>query len=98
MRRREFMLLLGGAGVASLRPLRAHAQAGDKVPRIGVLSAPASNTAAGTYPAFLAQLRELGFNEGRQFTIEQRDVTDARGPFVAAADLMRTQPDIIVVT
>ena len=98
MRRRQFMLLLGGASVASLRPPRATAQTGGKVPRIGILTGPTSGVVAGNYQSFLAQLRELGLNEGQQFTIEQRDVTDARGPVAAAADLMRTQPDLIVVT
>ena len=48
------------------------------------------------YQAFVAQLRELGFNEGQNIVIEYRNLDDPRGPFVAAADLMRSQPDLIV--
>jgi putative ABC transport system substrate-binding protein len=44
----------------------------------------------------LAQLRELGLNEGQNIAVEYRNVDDPRGPFVAAADLMRSQPDLIV--
>ena len=48
------------------------------------------------YQAFVARLRELGFNERQNIVIEYRNLDDPRGPFVAAADLMRLQPDLIV--
>ncbi len=97
MRRREFITLLGGGATAPLWPLHTYAQPSGKVTRIGFFSA-AANVQSGNQQAFLSQLRELGFNEGQNYIVEYRDVTDPRGPFVAAADLMRTQPDLIVVT
>jgi putative ABC transport system substrate-binding protein len=48
------------------------------------------------YQAFHTQLGELGFREGQNLTIDYQAVDDPRGPFVAAADLMRAQPDLIV--
>jgi putative ABC transport system substrate-binding protein len=68
------------------------------VPRIAFLSAAAPNIQVGNYEAFHSQLRELGLIEGQNYILEYRDLTDPRGPFAAAADLMRTQPDLIVVT
>jgi len=95
--RREFITLLGGAAAAW--PLAAHAQQSDKVIRLAVLG-PSRNTAPSLalYQAFVAQLRELGFSEGQNLVVEHRGVDDPRGPFVAAAELMRSQPDLIVVS
>ena len=97
MKRREFITLLGGAAAAW--PLAAHAQQSDKVIRLAVLG-PSRNTAPSLalYQAFVAQLRELGFSEGQNLVVEHRGVDDPRGPFVAAAELMRSQPDLIVVS
>jgi len=50
------------------------------------------------YHAFRTQLEELGFREGRNVTINYGGVDDPRGPFVVAAELMRSQPDLIVAT
>jgi putative tryptophan/tyrosine transport system substrate-binding protein len=94
MRRRAFITLLGGAAAW---PLPLGAQPAGKVARIGFLG-PSLNSRPGValYQAFLKQLRELGFSEGGNFIIDYRDVDDPRGPFVAAAELMRLQPDLIV--
>src|SRR5262245_14307573 len=93
IRRREF--ILGGAAAAW--PLVAGAQQARKVMRVGFfgpgLTSPATIV---PYQAFVARLRELGFNDGQNIVIEYRDLDDPRGPFVAAADLMRLQPDLIV--
>jgi putative ABC transport system substrate-binding protein len=90
LRRREFITLLGGAAAW---PLAAWAQQPGKVMRIGFFGPglTASSTIA-PYQAFLAQLRELGLNDGQNIAIEYRNVDDSRGPFVAAADLMRSRP------
>jgi len=95
MRRREFITLLGGAAVAW--PLGARAQQAGKVIRIGVFG-PSLNSPATTVPyqAFLAELHELGFVEGQNLSIEYHNLDDSRGTFVAAAELMRSQPDLIV--
>jgi ABC-type uncharacterized transport system substrate-binding protein len=69
MRRREFITLLGSAATAW--PLAAHAQHTPGHPLIGVLS-PLSAAAAAHIEAFRAGLRELGYVEGRNITIELR--------------------------
>jgi len=95
MNRREFITLLGGAAVAGLGMARAQ-QAG-KVMRVGFFGPGLTVSATiAPYQAFLTQLRELGLNEGQNIAVEYRNVDDPRGPFVAAADLMRSQPDLIV--
>jgi putative ABC transport system substrate-binding protein len=48
------------------------------------------------YQTFLTQLRELGFREGQTIAIDYQGVDDPRGAFVAAAQLLRSQPDLIV--
>ena len=97
MRRRQFITLLGGA--AAGWPLAAPAQQAGRPVRIAFLGASRTlGPQADNYQAFLAQLREHGFSEGQNLLVEYRDSTDPRGPFVAAAELMRSQPDLIVVT
>jgi putative ABC transport system substrate-binding protein len=90
MKRREFITLLGGAAAW---PLAARAQQPGKVARIGFLGATFD---VPERQAFLKQLRELGFSEGGNLVIEYREVDDPRGPFVAAAELMRSKPELIV--
>jgi putative ABC transport system substrate-binding protein len=94
MRRRDFISLLG---VAAVWPLAARGQQAGKVMRIGFFGPglTASATIA-PYEAFLARLREFGLKEGQNIAVEYRNVDDPRGPFVAAADLMRSRPDLIV--
>src|SRR5215469_8589255 len=94
MRRREFITLLGCAAAWPL-PARS-AQQPDKVWRIGILG-PSHDTpaTAAEYQAFLAEMKALGFNEGKNFTINYGRVDDPRGAFVAAAELMRSSIDLI---
>jgi putative ABC transport system substrate-binding protein len=95
--RREFITLVGGAALAW--PLAARAQQAGKVVRIGFLGASLNSPPPlAFYQAFLTQLRELGFSEGQNLIVEYRAVDDPRGPFVAAAELLRSQPDMIVAT
>jgi len=94
MRRREFITLVGSAAV--IWPLAARAQQPDKVWRIGILGPSLDPPAtAAQYQAFLAELKALGFNEGKNFTINYGRVDDPRGAFVAAAELMRSPIDLI---
>ena len=93
MRRREFIRVLGAAAAW---PLAARAQQPEKIVRVGFLTA--SRSYDETYNAFMARLRELGFSENQNLTIEYRSLDDPRGPFVIAAELMRSHPDLIVVT
>ena len=96
MRRREFITLLGGA---ASWPLAARAQQAGKVIRIGFIGASLNSSAmAAQYQAFLTELHELGFREGRNIIVDYRRLDDPRGPFAVAAELMRLQVDLIVAT
>ena len=93
IRRREFIVTLGGAVVAW--PLAARGQAG-KLPTVGILG---SSLAAFSYwlPALLQRLRELGWIENRTMAIEYR-WTEGRNERYAqlAAELVRLKVDVIV--
>src|SRR5215471_4896230 len=95
-KRREFITLLGGAAAAW--PLAVRAQQAGKVWRIGILgtSLNVPNLVA-YYEAFLAELKALGFEEGKNITINYQLVADPRGTFVAAAELLRSPVDLIWV-
>ena len=70
MNRREFVTLLGGA--ASAWPLAARAQQTTKLPTIGYLGGAASAADGQRRASFVQQLRELGWIEDRNVTIEYR--------------------------
>ena len=98
MRRREFISLLAGAAAAWPRIVRA--QQGTKIPRIGVLSPSRSED---SYPnrvtlnAFVAGLRELGYAEGQNITIE-RELAGSNADRLRelASELVKRQVDVIV--
>jgi putative ABC transport system substrate-binding protein len=97
LKRREFITLLGGAAAAW--PLAARAQKAGKVIRIGFIGASLNSSAmAAQYQAFLTELHDLGFSEGRNIIVDYRRLDDPRGPFAVAAELMRLQVDLIVAT
>ena len=98
MRRRDFITLLGGAAAAW--PLAAHAQQGERVPRIGVLIAPASNALGQAWAnAFRQELARLGWTEGRNVAIDLR-WGEGRSERYAeiAADFVRLKVDVIVTS
>ncbi len=68
MRRRELMLLLGGAMTAA-RALRAQQKA---VPVIGFLSLSSPGPVAVNVAAFRQGLTEIGYVDGRNVTLEYR--------------------------
>ncbi len=68
MRRREFILLLGGAATW---PITAHAQQSGKLPTIGFLGA-APSIESQRVAAFVQRLRELAWIDGRNLAIEYR--------------------------
>src|SRR5215471_18018718 len=70
MKRREFITLLGGAAAAS--PLAARAQQSGKLPIIGYLGATTPSTESQRVAALVQRLREFGWIEGRNLTIEYR--------------------------
>jgi len=73
MRRREFILALGGAAAALLRPLAARAQQAERVRRIGLLMGAADDREGQARVAALKQgLQELGWTDGRNIQIETR--------------------------
>jgi putative tryptophan/tyrosine transport system substrate-binding protein len=94
-RRRDFITLLGGAAAW---PIAARAQQAGKVPRIGYmvmgsLQSPDTHTFR---DAFRHGLRERGYVEGQNVTIEYRaaDGELARFPELAR-ELVRLNPDLI---
>jgi putative ABC transport system substrate-binding protein len=96
MRRRDFITLIGGA---SAWPLTALAQQSDRLIRLGFLG-PTLNNPATTVPyeAFRTALGQDGFREGQNLIINYQSVDDPRGPFVVAAELTRSRPDLIVAS
>src|SRR5215468_9888915 len=94
MRRREF---IGFVSAALVWPVIARAQQADKTPRVAFLGGDRTSPALiGYYQAFSAQLEMNGFREGQNIVIEYRSTDDPRGTFVAAAELVRSQPDLII--
>jgi ABC-type uncharacterized transport system substrate-binding protein len=92
MKRRDFIMLLGGAAAAW--PLVARAQQTAKIPRIGLLS-PADT--APWHQAFLRGLSDLGWVDGKNIAVEYRysDGRNNRLPGLIA-DLVRLKVDIIL--
>ena len=70
MKRRAFITLLGGAAVAW--PLAARAQQGGKLATIGLLGSGTAAAQSQLTAAFVGRMRELGWIEGRNLTIEYR--------------------------
>jgi putative ABC transport system substrate-binding protein len=94
MRRREFISILGGA--AMFVPLSAWAQQ-SQLPLIGILNAASAESTASSYEAFRAELRQLGYVEGRNIRFEYRygDGFLDRLPALAE-ELVRLDPRVIV--
>jgi len=93
--RRQFITLLGGAAVAW--PLAARAQQPGKLPTIGYLGATTPSTESQRVAALVQRLREFGWIEGRNLTIEYR-YAEGRSERYAelAAEFVRLNVDVIV--
>jgi putative tryptophan/tyrosine transport system substrate-binding protein len=99
IKRREFVVLLGGAAAAW--PLTARAQQADRVRRVGVLmNLTADDPEASTRVTALAQgLQQLGWTDGRNVRIDYRwGAADADRSRKYAAELVTLAPDVILAS
>jgi len=98
MRRREFILLLGGAAVTW--PLAARAQQPERMRRIGVLLNAAADDAEyqARLGAFLQALALLGWTIGRNVRIDTRWANNADDIRRHAAELAALAPDVILAS
>jgi hypothetical protein len=98
MRRRAFISLLGGAAAAW--PLAARAQKGERMRRIGVLTAatPADDPdGRARLAAFLQVLQQVGWTDGRNVRIDYRwGLADANNIRKYAMELAALSPDVIL--
>src|SRR6266568_4228019 len=95
MRRREFITLIGSAAVAW--PLAARGQQAGKLPTIGFLGATSPSAESRRIAAFMQRLRELGWVEGRNVTIEQQWGEGRSERFAElAAEFVQLKVDVIV--
>ena len=93
--RREFITLLGGATAAW--PLAARAQQPSKLPTIGYLGATTRDGESQQIAAFVQQLRNIGWVEGRNVVIEYRWVEGRSGRAAdITAEFVRLKVDVIV--
>lgn len=97
MRRREFVAL---CGTAAAWPISARAQQQGRTARIGFLGARPDNPfIVATNAAFREELRQRGWIEGGNLTIEYRYINDPKVDLAAqAADLVRSNVDLLVAT
>ena len=79
-------------------PLAAMAQPAGKVPKIGVLNSSSATAITREFEAFMQGLRELGYIEGQNITIEQRYAEGKVEQLPAlAAELATLNVDVFVV-
>ena len=99
LKRREFITLLGGA--AAGWPLAARAQQAGRTYRVAIV---AVNPTGGPgpvmgrgVPALLDELRQLGFSEGQNLTMDYRSTNQPVAQFALdLAEMVRAKPDVIV--
>src|SRR5258708_5015099 len=95
MRRREFITLIGAAAAW---PLAGWAQQGDQMRRVGVLIGIAANDpdAQTRLAAFVQNLQQLGWTDGRNVRIDYRwGGGDADRVRKYAAALLALRPDLV---
>jgi len=96
MRRRDFVLLLGGA--AAIRPLAARAQQSERMRRIGVLVGLAENDPEmkGRIAGLHQGLEKLGWAEGSNLRIDYRFAPAGAQARLLARELVALQPDVML--
>jgi putative ABC transport system substrate-binding protein len=93
MRRREFIVGLGGAATW---PVASWAQQGIRMPRLGVLWQGPKGQVLGAWETFTDRLRQLGWSDGNNIQIDQRwAANDPAQVPVLATELVSLKPDII---
>jgi putative ABC transport system substrate-binding protein len=93
VKRRDFVTLLGGTAVW---PLAAHAQRSNPA-LMGLLGSGTAAAQSEWTAAFVQRLRELGWSEGRNLTIEYRWAEGRSERFAEiAAEFVRLKVDVIV--
>jgi putative ABC transport system substrate-binding protein len=96
MRRREFITLLGGVAAAAW-PVAAAAQQSIKTATIGFLDATSRSTQGQIASVFVQRLRELGWHEGRNLTVNVRWAEGRRERYAEiAAEFVKLKVDVIV--
>ena len=94
MRRREFLGVLGGTAVWSFAAL---GQQSAKLPTIGFFDATSPATQGPLAATFVQRLRELGWSDGRNVTIEVRWGEGRRERYnEIVAEFVRLKVDVIV--
>jgi len=97
MKRREFIVLIGGAAATAWSPVRASAQ--QKAATIGFLGAGAADTSAQLVDALKQGLGENGLVEGKDYVLEPRWAEGEYERFAAfARELVEQNARVIVVT
>jgi hypothetical protein len=97
MKRREFITLLGGAAAAW--PLAARAQQGERIRRVGVLSATGMDDHENKVrlAAFQQRLQQLGWTDGHNVRIDYRfAAANLENYRNYAAELVALAPDVIL--
>jgi len=99
MKRRHFIIVVGGAAVAW--PLSTWAQSTTKPARVGILSGASLATPGNVRfrGALVDTLRQLGWEEGKNLTVEAR-ATEGRAELYAefAAELVASNVDVVVAS
>jgi putative ABC transport system substrate-binding protein len=97
MQRREFIMLLGGAAAALMRPIVAHAQQPERMRRIGVLNPTAENDpySQARVVALQQGLENRGWTIGRNLRIDYRwGIDSVEKAQAAAAEVLALAPDV----
>src|ERR1700730_15745236 len=97
LRRRDLITLFGGAAAA---PFAAYAQQLDRIRRLGLLTVFAETDPEGRrrVAAFLQEMQQLGWTEGRNVRIDYRWTGgDPDRTRASVSELVASKPDAILV-